>query len=156
VKKILILMTVGAAMVSCGQGSVVDTPEKSESAAKIDLKQADASVGTGKLTAQAWQSCVDGQFCMWDFSNYGGSTVAYWNNISVDFVGGFINDKVTSFWNRTNHNVCIYEHSDFRGGGIILGPGFSTPDIGANTPIRDNFDTVIDSFNDKTSSVRGC
>ncbi|MFJ2261538.1 peptidase inhibitor family I36 protein [Streptomyces sp. NPDC087844] len=79
-----------------------------------------ASVLVGALatlnagTAQAGSSqCKAGQFCIWENSSYQGMFAS--SQYDKSNVGSAMNDRTTSFWNRTDHTVCMYENSNFQG-----------------------------------------
>ncbi|MER5199766.1 peptidase inhibitor family I36 protein [Streptomyces sp. NPDC002755] len=79
-----------------------------------------ASVLVGALatlnagTAQAdFSQCKAGQFCIWEHSSYQGMFAS--SQYDKPNVGSAMNDRTTSFWNRTDHLVCLCEHGNFQG-----------------------------------------
>ncbi|MGW4233356.1 peptidase inhibitor family I36 protein [Streptomyces sp. NPDC004980] len=79
-----------------------------------------ASVMVGALTAlnagtaQAhYSQCQAGQFCIWENSSYQGLFAS--SQYDKPNVGSAMNDRTTSFWNRTDHTVCMYQDSNFAG-----------------------------------------
>ncbi|UBU08798.1 peptidase inhibitor family I36 protein [Nonomuraea gerenzanensis] len=103
--------------------------------------------------------CKPGMFCIFGDTGYRG--LFFGSATNVPNVGtatapfGFnINDHTTSFWNRTNRDICIYADTNFRkkmfwrvnNGTLVVGPvgaGRSTSNIGSDT-------------NDKLSSFGPC
>lgn len=100
-----------------------------------------------------YSQCPDGYFCMWEHSSYEGAF--FKTNRSVSNVGSSFNDKATSFWNRTDVWVTVFQHAGYTGD--ALGGGFGVPSgikcvnfaPGASTA------AVIGDFNDDATSALG-
>lgn len=104
--------------------------------------------GTASLTAQPAAAdsdqCPSGSFCVWEQSSYRGDFRHYTS--STPNVGDYINDRMTSYWNRTGKTVSVYEHSNYAGCMFSAKPGQSEA-------------AVASHFNDKMTSLRvgsGC
>lgn len=105
-------------------------------------------VGTASLTAQPVvadpNQCPSGSFCVWEQSSYRGDFRHYTG--SNPNVGNYMNDRMTSYWNRTGKTVAVYEHGNYVGCMFSIRPGRS--------------DAAVPShFNDKMTSLRvgrGC
>jgi Peptidase inhibitor family I36 len=143
-------------MVSCGQGPVVDTPEKNVALVRSDAIQGGSSVGGGKLTTQRWQDCPDGYVCIFGDNDYNGRWIAYPNGGNIWYVGDWMNDLTSSVWNRTNHTICVFDNAGWTGQGFGLTHGSGTPSIGLSTRHVDEFGSVSDNLNDRVSSIRDC
>lgn len=59
------------------------------------------------------EQCPDGHFCLWEHAGYQGRFFSSADDVSN--VGPNMNDKSTSYWNHMNVQICVYEHSRFRG-----------------------------------------
>lgn len=111
-----------------------------------------AFVSVGSATAQAYPAsdeytpaeymfdgiCDDGEFCLYENSNYGRPLIDYQTS---DSMGGGrtcdgtyvnnnfprtnfrVNDETSSWWNRTRLTVRIYDDSGYIGDSSDLGPG---------------------------------
>ncbi|MFI5572498.1 peptidase inhibitor family I36 protein [Streptomyces sp. NPDC051740] len=62
--------------------------------------------------AQAhYSQCPSGHFCVWQHSSYEGRFFS--SNRDTPNVGSYMNDRTTSFWNRSNRVVCLYRHENY-------------------------------------------
>ncbi|MDL5206050.1 peptidase inhibitor family I36 protein [Streptomyces sp. ALI-76-A] len=59
------------------------------------------------------RDCPANAFCAWDNSSYNGRLIHSNAGQSVSNVGFYFNDKLTSYWNRTNHWVSLYAHAGY-------------------------------------------
>ncbi|MER6912744.1 peptidase inhibitor family I36 protein [Streptomyces sp. NPDC000594] len=87
-----------------------------------------AAVAIGALgapsAAAAPEDCLTHSFCMWDDSSYRGRfVVSPAQNISN--IGPQMNDRMTSYWNRTNQWITVYADSGYRGCLFAIPPGGS-------------------------------
>lgn len=106
------------------------------------------TAGTAFLTASPAAAdssqCPSGSFCVWEQSSYRGDFRHYTSSNSN--VGDYMNDRMTSYWNRTGKTVSVYEHSNYVGCMFTIAPGKSEA-------------AVASHFNDKMTSLRvgsGC
>ncbi|MFE2290136.1 peptidase inhibitor family I36 protein [Streptomyces sp. NPDC059452] len=106
------------------------------------------TAGTAALTAPPAAAdadqCPSGSFCVWEQSSYRGDFRHY--TASNPNVGNYMNDRMTSYWNRTGRTVSVYEHSNYVGCMFSVAPGGSEA-------------AVASHFNDKMTSFRvgsGC
>ncbi|MFD5494773.1 peptidase inhibitor family I36 protein [Streptomyces sp. NPDC001812] len=106
------------------------------------------TAGTVFLTASPaaadYTQCPSGSFCVWEQSSYRGDFRHYTS--SNPNVGDYMNDRMTSYWNRTGKTVSVYEHSNYVGCMFTVAPGGSEA-------------AVASHFNDKMTSLRvgsGC
>ncbi len=77
----------------------------------------------------AYQDCGDGWFCMWDDMNYGGRIYALQNADSPN-VGDYFNDRMTSYWNRTQDIYIAFEQVNYQGTCFWISPGESSAYVG--------------------------
>ncbi|WP_062213857.1 peptidase inhibitor family I36 protein [Streptomyces sp. NBRC 109706] len=99
---------------------------------------------TAPAAAADSSQCPNGSFCVWEHSSYTGRFLH--SGSSVANVGNDMNDRMTSYWNRTGKTVSVYEHSNYTGCMISVAPGRSEA-------------AVASHFNDKMTSFRvgsGC
>lgn len=74
--------------------------------------------------------CEAGEFCLYRDSNRTGPVIdwasgrddATYNNDTWPIVGGGVNDRASSYWNRTGCNVRIHRDSNANGAGLTVGP----------------------------------
>ncbi|MFI9624498.1 peptidase inhibitor family I36 protein [Streptomyces sp. NPDC052042] len=106
------------------------------------------TAGTASMTASPAAAdsdqCPSGSFCVWEQSSYRGDFRHYTS--SNPNVGDYMNDRMTSYWNRTGKTVSVYEHSNYVGCMFTIAPGKSEA-------------AVASHFNDKMTSLRigsGC
>ncbi|RKE23669.1 peptidase inhibitor family I36 protein [Streptomyces sp. TLI_171] len=94
-----------------------------------------AAAGTA---AASTSQCPAGKYCQWvdqDYTGTFGDTAGDVPNF------GAMNDRVTSFWNNTDHYVTLYVNADYQGECVWVAPnGWSY-----HLPLR---------YNDQFSSVR--
>ncbi|GAA1007841.1 hypothetical protein STXM2123_3490 [Streptomyces sp. F-3] len=107
-----------------------------------------AAMGAAALTtppaAADADQCPPGSFCVWEHSSYRGDFRHYTS--STPNVGEYMNDRMTSYWNRTGKTVSVYEHANYVGCMITIAPGRAEA-------------AVASHFNDKMTSLRvgsGC
>lgn len=100
---------------------------------KIALRGAAVATAVLSVTAltagsasAAPEQCEPGYFCMWENNAYTGRIYALRNADSPNF-GDFFNDKMTSYWNRSNHTYVVFEHVNYGGTCLhTIRPGEST------------------------------
>ncbi|SOD64364.1 Peptidase inhibitor family I36 [Streptomyces zhaozhouensis] len=112
-------------------------------AAVLVFTAATATLGTHTASADSDQ-CPNGSFCVWEQSSYRGDFRHYTSSNAN--VGDYMNDRMTSYWNRTGKTVSVYEHSNYTGCMFSVAPGASEA-------------AVASHFNDKMTSIRvgsGC
>ncbi|ARQ68819.1 peptidase inhibitor family I36 protein [Streptomyces marincola] len=101
------------------------------------------AAATASLTAQPAvadsSQCSSGHFCVWEHSSYTGRFLQ--STGSVSNVGNNMNDRMTSYWNRTNRTVSVYEHSGYTGCMFSIAPGKSEA-------------AVASHYNDKMTSFK--
>ncbi|MCX4870123.1 peptidase inhibitor family I36 protein [Streptomyces sp. NBC_00825] len=88
--------------------------------------------------------CPSGSFCVGEKSSYRGDFRNYTS--SNPNVGDYMNDRMTSYWDRTGITVSVYEHSNYVGCMFTIGPGKSEAAMASH-------------FNDSMTSLRigrGC
>ncbi|CAM5567334.1 peptidase inhibitor family I36 protein [Streptomyces fumanus] len=86
--------------------------------------------------------CPDKKFCLWEHAAYQGA-IAYSSNPQPDLHG--FNDKATSFWNRTDGWITVYDETNYRkvcweippGGYSAQGGRDYIPDAWVNTAFND-------------------
>ncbi|MEU5098585.1 peptidase inhibitor family I36 protein [Streptomyces sp. NPDC020996] len=87
-----------------------------------------AAVAIGALSAPpaaaASSDCQPGWFCMWDDSSYRGRWLSSPAQ-NVSNVGTYMNDRMTSYWNRTDQWITVYYDSGYRGCLFAIPPGGS-------------------------------
>lgn len=91
--------------------------------------------------AAASGDCPADKFCAWENSSYTGRLMIANAGDSNPNVGSGFNDKLTSYWNRTNHYITLYFDSNYRGCMITIPPGGSSA-------------AIPTQFNDKMTSFR--
>ena len=75
--------------------------------------------------AQAhYSQCPSGHFCVWQHSGYEGRFFP--SSRDTPDVGGCMNDRTTSFWNRSNRAVCPYRHDNYGDDLGCYAPGVSS------------------------------
>ncbi|MFF9488404.1 peptidase inhibitor family I36 protein [Streptomyces sp. NPDC014676] len=67
------------------------------------------------------RQCPSGHFCVWQHSSHGGRFFS--DNRDTPDVGSYMNDRTTSFWNRSNRAVCPYRHENYGDDLGSYGPG---------------------------------
>ncbi|MEU6786200.1 peptidase inhibitor family I36 protein [Nonomuraea angiospora] len=64
--------------------------------------------------------CQPGMFCIFADPDFKGDVLGTFGDVAnvgvaSQRIGGFnINDKATSFWNRTNRTMCLFQDTNFR------------------------------------------
>ncbi|WP_030423421.1 peptidase inhibitor family I36 protein [Streptomyces sp. SCSIO 75703] len=112
-------------------------------AAVLAFTAATATMTAHPVAADSGQ-CPSGSFCVWEQSSYRGDFRHYTS--SNPNVGDYMNDRMTSYWNRTGKTVSVYEHSNYVGCMFTIAAGKSEA-------------AVASHFNDKMTSLRigsGC
>ncbi|EDY47300.1 hypothetical protein SSCG_00328 [Streptomyces clavuligerus] len=84
------------------------------------------------------KDCVAGKFCFWEDRDFWGWRLS--TTGSVSYVGDFMNDKMTSFYNNTNYWVNVYRDANY------VDCLFSTWPKGRS-------EGLPDEYNDKASSL---
>ncbi|ALC26734.1 peptidase inhibitor family I36 protein [Streptomyces bacillaris] len=113
-------------------------------AAAVTIAATSAAALTAPPAAADSDQCPNGSFCVWEQSSYRGDFRHYTG--SNPNVGNYMNDRMTSYWNRTGRTVSVYEHSNYVGCMFSIAPGGSEA-------------AVASHFNDKMTSLRvgsGC
>ncbi|MFH8798066.1 peptidase inhibitor family I36 protein [Streptomyces sp. NPDC017936] len=93
---------------------------------------------TGTPAAAHYSQCPDGEFCIWQHSSYEGM-FAYSSKPQPDL--GDMDDRTTSYWNRTDNWVSLYLVEDYQSCFESVPPGGS---VGVVNPY----------YNDGLSSFR--
>jgi hypothetical protein len=88
---------------------------------------------SGGPAAAHYSQCPDNEFCIWDDSSYEGR-FAYSSEPQPN-VGDYMNDRMTSYWNRTDNWVTVYSNDKFQGCLLTVPPGYS--DAAINWTIND-------------------
>ncbi|GAB7192066.1 hypothetical protein NUM3379_27750 [Kineococcus sp. NUM-3379] len=88
---------------------------------------AGTAVATSAPASADFRQCSPGQFCFWSDSRYNGSFSGDFGSNSN--IGSALNDSMTSYWNRTNKWVAVYEHGAFRNCMISIPPGGSSANV---------------------------
>lgn len=102
-----------------------------------------AGLGVAGPAAASEDECLDGYFCMWSGTNFTGeflmtrSDVSYLGEASTD-----MNDKITSYKNRTRFTVAMCTDANMEGICYKFGPGGISPNL-----------NVLDDFDNQTSSI---
>ncbi|MGI5198275.1 peptidase inhibitor family I36 protein [Streptomyces sp. CA-288835] len=82
---------------------------------------------SGGPAAAADSQCPVGEFCLWEHSGFQGR-FAYSSEPQPN-VGDYMNDRLTSFWNRTDNWISLYDDDKFEGCLISIRPGAKIPAI---------------------------
>lgn len=90
------MLSTGAVTLACTAGAMIAT--------------------TGTANAD-WDHCPAGQVCAWEHS---GGNGAVENGGTTHNIAGYMNEKASSMWNRSNTMICLHR-SDGRY--MLLGPG---------------------------------
>lgn len=62
--------------------------------------------------AQAhYSQCPSGHFCIWQHSSYEGRFFS--SDRDTPNVGSYMNDRTTSYWNRSGRDVCLFRHQNY-------------------------------------------
>ncbi|MFJ2261600.1 peptidase inhibitor family I36 protein [Streptomyces sp. NPDC087844] len=99
-----------------------------------------AVLAIGATPAQAdYTQCKTGQFCLWDDTNYSGRFAG--SQYSHSNVGDYMNDRMSSFWNRTGRTVCFFADSGFKPSSSYMCqlPGASASNVGMYNDILTGF-----------------
>ena len=96
------------------------------------------AVVTAQPSAADSSQCPSGSFCVWDNSSYSGRFLH--SGSSVSNVGNDMNDRMTSYWNRTNQTVAVYEHGGYVGCMFSVAPG------GSEAAVHSGFNDRMTSF----------
>ncbi|MFD8979609.1 peptidase inhibitor family I36 protein [Streptomyces sp. NPDC059564] len=110
------------------------------------LAAALAGVALSTVTATPAQAdgwCNPGYFCAYQDNDEGGWAVRVRDGGSVPRLVEWQNDGVSSVWNRTDNQWCLFEHQDYKGRLLESVP----PGAKYNLPMFDS---------DKTSSLFSC
>ncbi|MGW0561720.1 peptidase inhibitor family I36 protein [Streptomyces sp. NPDC003016] len=87
-----------------------------------------AAVAIGALSAPPAAAdsdyCQANEFCVWDDSSYQGRFVGSPAQ-NVSNIGLHMNDRTTSYWNRTSQWITVYSDSGYRGCMFAIPPGGS-------------------------------
>ncbi|WDN57496.1 peptidase inhibitor family I36 protein [Streptomyces clavuligerus] len=84
--------------------------------------------------------CPQSNFCLWEHADYDGVMLAA--VVSIPQVSSYMNDRGSSYWNRTGSWVTLYRDIHFQGGCLMgsIGP-------------QDSATVVPAHVNDQTSSI---
>ncbi|MFC9946821.1 peptidase inhibitor family I36 protein [Streptomyces pratensis] len=87
-----------------------------------------AAVAIGALGAQPAAAdsseCRPDWFCLWQDSSYQGRMLSSPAQ-NVSNIGDYMNDRTTSYWNRTDQWITVYYDSGYRGCLFAIPPGGS-------------------------------
>lgn len=91
-------------------------------------------VATG--TAQALpEQCPDKHFCVWEHTGYQGRFFSAPG--SVANIGAYMNDRTTSYWNRTDTWITLYNDSNYGGSCLVsVPPGGSSYNVSSSVNDR--------------------
>jgi Peptidase inhibitor family I36 len=104
--------------------------------------QAQPQAQTG-AQAQAQIACPASRICLYEHRDYGGRIAIYAVGSSdMSRFGPRFNDITSSIWNNTPSRWCAYEHANYVGLLVVIGPWARIPFVGA--------------ANDRISSLRRC
>ncbi|MDG9703260.1 peptidase inhibitor family I36 protein [Streptomyces sp. DH37] len=96
-------------------------------------------VGVPGQASAHYSQCPEGAFCVWEHSGYEGR-FAYSTGAQPN-IGSYMNDRMTSYWNRTNEYISVYNHQSYGSCMLVVPPGGS--------------DAVVDpALNDRMTSFR--
>jgi hypothetical protein len=101
---------------------------------------------TGTLRPQASKDCRPGQLCFWENSSYTGRNLRFTNVNSSANIGGWFNDKMTSYWNRTRKAYIFFQNTNYRGTHVCSKAGSSS------AAVRSGFNDRMSSFRVKRSN----
>ena len=128
----LIASLLGAS--SCG-GELDEADEIDEQSAEALVGVDDGSAGDQatptddtNAVAQDPYQCPPGYMCMWDSPNYQGPMWGMQEPGCTD-VPPSLNDKCSSWWNRSNWTWHMYSGPSCMGAEVIAPPGMATPDM---------------------------
>lgn len=96
-------------------------------AAAVFATAAGMGIVNAPSAAASPDQCQAGYFCVWQNSSYTGRFYAA--SQSVPNIGDFMNDRTTSYWNRTTSWVTLYGDSNYRGCMFSVPPWGSSPAI---------------------------
>ncbi|ANW21384.1 peptidase inhibitor family I36 protein [Streptomyces clavuligerus] len=85
-------------------------------------------------------NCLPLRFCLWEHHNFDGHMLA--SEQSMAYVGAAMNDKATSYRNRTNYYVTIYRDANYQGGCLMN----SIPPSGISAGVPTALNDQISSF----------
>lgn len=80
---------------------------------------------SGGPAAAHYSQCPDKEFCIWDDSSYEGR-FAYSSGPQPN-VGDYMNDRMTSYWNRTDNWISLYWNDNFDTCMYSVPPGKADP-----------------------------
>ncbi|MFI8194156.1 peptidase inhibitor family I36 protein [Streptomyces sp. NPDC085946] len=86
-----------------------------------------AVVALGGNANAGSNQCPVGEFCIWEHSSYQGR-FAYSSEPQPN-VGAYMNDRMTSYWNRTNTWISTYNHENFGDCMLVIPPGGASPAV---------------------------
>jgi Peptidase inhibitor family I36 len=114
---------------------------------------ADTCCGAAKV-------CFANYFCVWENPNYSGKWIRQIGNgdsVNRSNVGSFLNDQISSLWNRSGGMVCVYENSNYGGAIFRVKDGDSHHDL-RNDTFVDSATELIGLYpvNDRISSWKAC
>ncbi|MER6912743.1 peptidase inhibitor family I36 protein [Streptomyces sp. NPDC000594] len=93
---------------------------------------------TGAPAAAHYSQCPAGEFCIWENSSYTGRFAH--SRHPVPNVGSYMNDKMTSYWNRTDNWVSLYIVEDFQSCFESVPPG------GSSAAVNPHYNDHLTSF----------
>ena len=100
--------------------------------------------------------CPPSYFCVFQDANYWGKWIRQLRGHPRPNVGDFLNDQISSLWNRTGNLECVYQDAFYSGAWRELLPNESHHDLKNdrfNHPTNHEGDP---NMNDQISSWRGC
>lgn len=108
----------------CGGSDLDDLPSEQQ------LAQTEAALGVDPST-EAASDCDPNYFCAWLNANYQKRRVQFADGGCHNYGGavGF-NDKASSWYNRTSHNVRMYWDTGCTGKSTLTSPGQKSPHMG--------------------------
>ena len=139
----------GAAAVACALAGVV-----------LVSAPATADINPGQMD-RVRAICPANYFCVWGDAEYYGKWIRQIQGKPRPNVGDFLNDQISSLWNRTRVPVCIYQDSLYGGKSRHIWVGNSHRNLQNDYfdgDKRGGIEGVIPNspINDRISSWRGC
>jgi hypothetical protein len=95
-----------------------------------------AATGTAEAVPE---QCQDKHFCVWEHTGYQGRF--YSATGSVSNIGAYMNDRTTSYWNRTDHWITLYNDSNYGGACLV-----SVPPGGSSYNVTPSVNDAMTSF----------
>ncbi|MEV5148236.1 peptidase inhibitor family I36 protein [Streptomyces sp. NPDC052727] len=108
-------------------------------------------VASGPPASAHYSECPDKKFCVWQNQNYDGM-IGY-SGYDQSYLGN-MNDRTTSFWNRTDYTVAIYRDSSYQEGMTGLANYHWCAEVRPGTGVYNIGTQGYNYMNDAISSFR--